>query len=214
MSRCQIELRRSGAKKGLILSQAEQTTMGMIQSLLQGHAAMIPSLRQQPARIWTDALVRGAVPSNRPASSSSASSSLRRYKRLQREARTSHSMSQRRRQVHHMQQQSAFMAPPPSPSGRIPGTDQAVRGGRHGQKVHYGSPPPPAGRGIPAVVRMPAGHGRRFKGERPIGAATGQQSQPPRPCATPPTPSGQLFAWFNEGWKFFEFGEAVRTSTV
>ena len=26
---------------------------------------------------------------------------------------------------------------------RLPGTDQAVRGGRHGQKMHSGSPPPP-----------------------------------------------------------------------
>ena len=26
---------------------------------------------------------------------------------------------------------------------RIPGTDQAVRGGRHGQKLHSGVPPPP-----------------------------------------------------------------------
>ena len=31
----------------------------------------------------------------------------------------------------------------------------------------------PPGRGMPAVVRMPACHSRRFKGERPIGAATG-----------------------------------------
>ena len=44
----------------------------------------------------------------------------------------------------------------------------------------------PPGRGMPAAVRMPACHSRRFKGERPIGAATGQQSQPPRPCANPP----------------------------
>ena len=44
-------------------------------------------------------------------------------------------------------------------------------------------PPPP-----PAVVRRPACHSRRFKGERPIGAATGQQSQPPTPCAKPPAP--------------------------
>ena len=55
-------------------------------------------------------------------------------------------------------------------------------------------PPPPRGRGMPAavrrpaVVRRPACHSRRFKGERPIGAATGQQSQPPRPCANPPPP--------------------------
>ena len=56
---------------------------------------------------------------------------------------------------------------------RIPGTDQAVRGGRHGQKLHSGSPPPPQGRGMPAAVRMPVCHSRRFKGERPIGAATG-----------------------------------------
>ena len=32
---------------------------------------------------------------------------------------------------------------------------------------------PPPGRGMPAVVRRPACHSRRFKGERPIGAATG-----------------------------------------
>ena len=55
-----------------------------------------------------------------------------------------------------------------------------------------GVPPPPPGRGMPAavrmpaVVRMPACHSRRFKGERPIGAATGYQSQPPRPCAKSP----------------------------
>ena len=40
---------------------------------------------------------------------------------------------------------------------------------------HYPRPPPPC-------------HSRRFKGKRPIGAATGQQSQPPRPCANPPPP--------------------------
>ena len=68
----------------------------------------------------------------------------------------------------------------------IPGTDQAVRGGRHGQKVHSGFPPEAVR--MPAVVRMPACHSRRFKGERPIGAATGEQSQPPRPCANPPPP--------------------------
>ena len=37
------------------------------------------------------------------------------------------------------------LAPPPPPRGlrddRIPGTDQAVRGGRHGHKLHSGSPP-------------------------------------------------------------------------
>ena len=31
----------------------------------------------------------------------------------------------------------------------------------------------PAAVWMPAVVRMPACHSRRFKGERPIGAATG-----------------------------------------
>ena len=36
-----------------------------------------------------------------------------------------------------------------------------------------GFPPPPS-------------HSRRFKGEGPIGAATGEQTQPPRPCAPPP----------------------------
>ena len=46
----------------------------------------------------------------------------------------------------------------------------------------------PAAVRMPAVVRMPACHGRRFRGERPIGAATGYQSQPPRPCANPPPP--------------------------
>ena len=51
------------------------------------------------------------------------------------------------------------------------GTDQAVRGGRHGQKLHSGFPPHAVR--MPAVVRMPACHSRRFKGERPIGAATG-----------------------------------------
>ena len=51
----------------------------------------------------------------------------------------------------------------------------------------------PAAVRMPAVVRMPACHSRRFKGERPIGAATGQQSQPPRPCAkSPPPPPSQL----------------------
>ena len=45
--------------------------------------------------------------------------------------------------------------------------------------LHSGSPPPPPGRWMPAAVRMPAVvrrpacHSRRFKGERPIGAATG-----------------------------------------
>ena len=41
-----------------------------------------------------------------------------------------------------------------------------------------------------AAVRMSACHSRRFKGDRPIGAATGQQSQPPRPCAKPPLGPG------------------------
>ena len=47
-----------------------------------------------------------------------------------------------------------------------------------GRSCSLDSPPPP-GRGMPAavqmpaVVRMPACHSRRFKGERPIGAATG-----------------------------------------
>ena len=31
----------------------------------------------------------------------------------------------------------------------------------------------PAAVQMPAIVRMPACHSRRFKGERPIGAATG-----------------------------------------
>ena len=32
-------------------------------------------------------------------------------------------------------------SPPPPTYPRIPGTDQAVRGGRHGQKLHSGFPP-------------------------------------------------------------------------
>ena len=60
-------------------------------------------------------------------------------------------------------------APPPPPrDDRIPGTDQAVRGGRHGLKLHSGFPPRQGdARGSAAC------HGRRFKGERPKGAATG-----------------------------------------
>ena len=60
-----------------------------------------------------------------------------------------------------------------------------------GRSCILDSPPSP-GRGMPVAVRMPAVvqmcayHSRRFKGERPIGAATGYQSQPPRPCANPP----------------------------
>ena len=71
--------------------------------------------------------------------------------------------------------------PPPVCQGRTPWAE-----------VAFWIPPPPPGRGMPtavrrpAVVRMPACHSRRFKGERPIGTATGEQSQPPRPCATPP----------------------------
>ena len=59
---------------------------------------------------------------------------------------------------------------------RIPGTAQAVRGGRHGQRLHYGFPSGrwmPAAVQMPVVVRMPACHSRRFKGKRQIGAATG-----------------------------------------
>ena len=48
----------------------------------------------------------------------------------------------------------------------------------------------PAAVRMPTVVQMPACHSRRFKGERPIGAAKGKHSQPPRPCANPPPPLG------------------------
>ena len=41
-------------------------------------------------------------------------------------------------------------------------------------------------------------HRRRFKGERPIGAATGYQSQPLRPCANPPPPPPNL-TWNSVG---------------
>ena len=44
-------------------------------------------------------------------------------------------------------------------------------------------PPPPP---LPAAVRMPACHSRRFKGERPIGAAKGKQSDTEALCQTPP----------------------------
>ena len=50
----------------------------------------------------------------------------------------------------------------------------------------------PAAVRMPAVVWMPACHS---KGERPIGAATGYQSQPPRPCATPPPPRARQPNW-------------------
>ena len=74
---------------------------------------------------------------------------------------------------------------------RIPGTAQAVRGGRHGQKLHSGFPPRgrwmPAAVRMPAVVRMPACHSRRFKGERP----NRRRHRPNEPttkalCQTPP----------------------------
>ena len=80
---------------------------------------------------------------------------------------------------------NAPSAPPPRPPRALirPSGEDA-----HGQKFHSASPPPPPDRGMPAAVRMSACHGRRFKGERPIGAATGQQSQPLRPCARPPPP--------------------------
>ena len=42
---------------------------------------------------------------------------------------------------------------------------------------------------MPAVVRMPACHSRRFKGERPIGAATGYTEPTTKAlCQTPPQP--------------------------
>ena len=59
---------------------------------------------------------------------------------------------------------------------RILGTDHAVRGGRHGQKLYSGFPPKQVDARSSAdarSIRMPACHSRRFKGERPIGAATG-----------------------------------------
>ena len=39
--------------------------------------------------------------------------------------------------------------------------------------AHRPTAPPPPPPGMPAVVRRPACHSRRFKGERPMGAATG-----------------------------------------
>ena len=63
---------------------------------------------------------------------------------------------------------------------RILGTDQAARGGCHGQKLHSGFPPRKVDARSSADARSstdacwsPAGHSRRFKGERPVGAATG-----------------------------------------
>ena len=59
---------------------------------------------------------------------------------------------------------------------RIPGTDQAVRGGSHGLKLHCGFPPRQVDARGSADARSSADaacHSRRFKGERPIGAATG-----------------------------------------
>ena len=54
-----------------------------------------------------------------------------------------------------------------------------VRWGAHrpppprGPRRLIGRPTYPPPRRMPAVVRMPACHSRRFKSERPIGAATG-----------------------------------------
>ena len=56
---------------------------------------------------------------------------------------------------------------------RIPGTDQAVKGGTPWAEVAFTGRWMPAAVRMTAVVRMPACHSRRFKGERPIGAAIG-----------------------------------------
>ena len=52
----------------------------------------------------------------------------------------------------------------------IPGTDQAPGEDAMGRSCILDSH---SDRWMPAAVRMPACHSRRFKGERPIGAATG-----------------------------------------
>ena len=72
---------------------------------------------------------------------------------------------------------------------RLPGTDQAVRGGRHGQKLHSGTPP--RGRGVPAVVRMPClswqkverreANRRRHRLTEPTTEALWQPPPPPDP---------------------------------
>ena len=65
---------------------------------------------------------------------------------------------------------------------RFRATDTVLQRGRStekgdGKRVRPPSsltpPPPSAAVRMPAEVRMPACHSRRFKGERPIGAATG-----------------------------------------
>ena len=68
-----------------------------------------------------------------------------------------------------------------------------------GRRCILDSPPPPRGRVMPLAVRIrcPACHGRRFKGERPIGAATGQQRanhQGLVPNPPPPPPVRQAGA--------------------
>ena len=69
---------------------------------------------------------------------------------------------------------------------RMPGTDQAVRGGRHGQKLHSGCPPRKVdARGSADACLSWQKVQRR---ERPIGAATGQQSHPQGLVPTPPPP--------------------------
>ena len=65
--------------------------------------------------------------------------------------------------------QAYVMCPPPPPLDRIPGTDQASGEDAMGRSCILDSHPC---RGMPAAVRMPACHSRRFEGERPIGAAT------------------------------------------
>ena len=110
--------------------------------------------------------------------------------------------------------------PPPPPTNnryavfRIPGPDQAVRGGCHGQKLHSGSPPGAGGAAavrmpavvwlptvvrMPAVLRTPACHSRRFKGQRPIGTAQGKQSDTEALCQTPPLTVGWRLPWGGEG---------------
>ena len=61
---------------------------------------------------------------------------------------------------------------PPPPLRMIRPSGQDAMGRCCIQDSHPGRGMPAAVR-RPTVVQMPACHGRRFKGERPIGAATG-----------------------------------------
>ena len=88
-------------------------------------------------------------------------------------------------------------APPPPRDDRTPGTNQAVRGGRHGQKLHSGLPPRQVDARGSADARSSAdaclsqqkvqgreANRRRHRLTEPTTKALCQPSPPPVPCLT------------------------------